>query len=287
MTQKTWIYLGQGQRYQVTLLHSQQKGYATIYVDQKIIHISYNVFGDFTTSFFLEEELCKVHIRLTKNGFWYGFEVDEKTDTPANRRRRKKNRDDLTSSLIFFSSVIILCIITAIGFTKYQHFKKEMKLTAAIASNGAYTPAQIIRHSTMTEVYYQYKIENTVFAFELNESFSDGLPLRHGDTYTVHFARHDPSLHRLRLDLPAPELLDSLIAKTRIIHESAHPQMPKNRVICQVDSTYAHFGWEGLSHVYRQLTPPSENTNYNRLSAQKLFNSPRYQQFVISPCQNQ
>jgi hypothetical protein len=286
MTQKSWIYLGHGQRYRVTLLHSQKKGYATLYVDQKLIHVFYNVFGDFTTSFFIEDELCKVHIRLKKNGFWYGFEVDEKADTPANKRRRKKFRSDLTFTIIFFSSTIVLCIFAAIVFTKYQHFKSELRLSSTLATNGAYTPAQIILPTAINDVWYQYQIENTVYTFELNESFSRGLPLKHGDQYTVHYARHDPSLHRLRLDLPEPELLDSLIDKTRVVHKSAHPYMAQDRVRCQVDSTFAHFGWQGISHLYQQLTPPSKNKDYNRITSQKLFNSPRYQELVISPCRN-
>ena len=72
--------------------------------------IDFNVLQNKKYSFFINDELCDIHVERPKNQFAYGFEIDQKTHTPRNVNRKKQERKDLINSLIFI--LFILLVIT-------------------------------------------------------------------------------------------------------------------------------------------------------------------------------
>lgn len=109
MSQMRWTYVDDfGRRYHVGLFHGRT-GHLLIYCNARILVIDFNVLNSKKYTFFLNHELCDIHVERQDNRFAYGFEIDRKTSTPWNERRKAFERTNLYRSLLFtgISALII------------------------------------------------------------------------------------------------------------------------------------------------------------------------------------
>ena len=86
-----WIYLeGDGVKHHVELFHGRMKGHVLISCNGSILVTDFDVRQSKTYTFFINEELCKIHMNRKGLKFTYSFEIDKKTNTPLNQLRRKR-----------------------------------------------------------------------------------------------------------------------------------------------------------------------------------------------------
>ena len=284
MNKKNWTYLANGHRHKIGMLHSPSKGYLVIYCGHRLVQIDFQVFTDSTYSFMVDDELCHIHLRKNSGTFNYGFEIDEKADTGANKRRRHQFRKDLAVTILVFGTAIILFASGAYLFTSYQRSRHLKEINEALSRSGITVPATIIKLADPPGFFYKYQVKDLVYFEKLPKDLLGGLPLLNGEMYSVHCAEQDPQLHILKLDQPDPQLLDILLLRTIAAHRNANPEIPASRLICEVNQTFQSFGWSGLSHIYRQNVAPEVNKNFNKITWQKLINTPEYQMKVDSIC---
>jgi hypothetical protein len=88
-----------------------------VYCNKKILLIDFNVLQSKKYTFFLDGELCDLHIEKKNGKFGYGFEIDEKTSTPLNVKRRKSRRSDNLNSLALI--LVLILIITMVVFLMF------------------------------------------------------------------------------------------------------------------------------------------------------------------------
>lgn len=110
MSQMTWTYVDDyGKSHKVGLFHGDHSGHLLIYCNSKIMFIDFNVLQNKKYSFFINDELCDIHVEKQKNSFAYGFEIDQKTETPRNTNRRKVERTN-SIQMIFISIALLITI---------------------------------------------------------------------------------------------------------------------------------------------------------------------------------
>ena len=99
-----------------------------------------------TYTFFVDDELCKIHLELNDKGqFAYRFEIDTTSDTPLNQARKKTNRKNIIHSLLAILGIAaLLGAVIGIGYFYNQYVDaKELNKYAA------YTEATI--HTRMND----------------------------------------------------------------------------------------------------------------------------------------
>ena len=121
MGQMKWTYVDDyGRRYNIGLFHGDRTGHLMIYCNTRILVIDFNVLNTKKYSFFLNEELCDIHVERLEDRFAYGFEFDHKTRTPHNIRRKKAERTVMLRSLLFLG--IFVAVVTVVLLLYVNNF---------------------------------------------------------------------------------------------------------------------------------------------------------------------
>ena len=103
-----------GYRHKVGLYHGNRSGHLMVYCNMRVLLIDFNVLNTKKYTFFINDELCDLHIQKENGHFAYGLEIDRKTATPKNIRRKATERANITKALIVLFAVFI--VITTIVF---------------------------------------------------------------------------------------------------------------------------------------------------------------------------
>jgi hypothetical protein len=112
MSQMTWTYIADdGARYNVGLFHGDNTGHLLVYCNARIVVIDFSVRASKNYSFFINDELCDLVIEEKDGQFFYGFKVDEVTDTARNRGRRKMMRTEVRQSLLIGFLFILIILL--------------------------------------------------------------------------------------------------------------------------------------------------------------------------------
>jgi hypothetical protein len=112
MSQMTWTYIADdGTRHKVGLFHGDNTGHLLIYCNATIMVIDFAVRSTRNYSFFINDELCDIAVEEKEGKFYYGFKIDQITDTPRNRVRRNLFRAEVKRSLILGAIFILLILL--------------------------------------------------------------------------------------------------------------------------------------------------------------------------------
>lgn len=119
-----WIYLeGDGVNHHVELFHGRMKGHVLISCNGSILVTDFDVRQSKTYTFFINEELCKIHMKRKGLKFTYSFEIDKKANTSLNQlRRERQNRYNIYLGLIILGFVAICCLVVA--FNRKVHIER-------------------------------------------------------------------------------------------------------------------------------------------------------------------
>ena len=119
-----WIYLeGGGVNHHVELFHGRMKGHVLISCNGSILVTDFDVRQSKTYTFFINEELCKIHMNRKGLKFTYSFEIDKKANTSLNQlRRERQNRYNIYLGLIVLGFVAICSLVVA--FNRKVHIER-------------------------------------------------------------------------------------------------------------------------------------------------------------------
>jgi len=112
MSQMTWTYIADdGSLHKVGLFHGDNTGHLLIYCNASIMVIDFSVHTTRNYSFFINDELCDIEVEEKEGKFYYGFKVDQITDTPRNRVRRRLIREEVRQSLLLGAILIVVILL--------------------------------------------------------------------------------------------------------------------------------------------------------------------------------
>lgn len=119
-----WIYLeGDGVQHHVELFHGRMKGHVLISCNGSILVTDFDVRQSKSYTFFINEELCKIHMKRKGLKFTYNFEIDKKANTPLNQlRRERQNRYNVYMGLLILGIVIICSVV--VRFNRKVHIER-------------------------------------------------------------------------------------------------------------------------------------------------------------------
>lgn len=266
--QYNWIFLASdGKRHSVGIFHGKKTGHVMIYCNMRIIQIDFNVWESKSYSFFIDEELCEIHIERKGNTFFYRFDTNKKVDTPLNRLRKQTDRKYLKQSLLFFGALILAALVGVFAIFLLRESKKN---DSYLDREGI----QAIAGLTVTETDTSYQV---AYSFVAGTDIVEGkqelpksaIPLRTGDEFLVLYFRSDPTFHRLQWDNPTAVQVQRYKQRVTAHWQALAPDQYLPFLACQVDIAYDLEGLQGLETLYAQETTAREA--FLRLTRDPVF----------------
>lgn len=274
-----WTYVRpNGGTSKVGLLHNPKKGHLLIYCDLKVLLVDNKVFGSDAYSFFLDDELCVIHLDRDKEGqFTYRFEIDTKSDTPLNRERKKTNRKNILYSLLsVLGLATFVGLVIVVGYFYNQYIdSQELKTYPAYADAQVYVRQDGDRYlafamfSDSIDSYYQ-----KIGYFDTPKPiFKNGFPLQEGDQFKVKYAKPNPANNILLYDTPSKTQIKKYHAAAFQQYQTFYPTYSEAYCNCVLKIAYDLKAVEGYALFYHLKTLPSENAKYNKKNYEEFTES--------------
>jgi len=124
LNQRSWNYYDQqGQRNTLGLAHSASSGNLMVYYNKEILIIDFQINYSKDYSFFIDDELCHLHIKANNGTYDYELEVDHQAETPRNLSRKKLEKEEWVMK--FKIAATFLAILTAVYILFFTFYKKN------------------------------------------------------------------------------------------------------------------------------------------------------------------
>jgi hypothetical protein len=268
----TWNYIGQsGIVALITLQHNTRNGDMVVYYNQEIVWAERGVRKPQVITFFIDDELCKIHIEFKDLNLVYFFEIDKKAKTALNKLRRNAERKDFGKGI-----AVLLAIAAGFGILLAAGWSYNRYADAkALAKNGIMVRA-------ILEINPELQKNNCTYSFDfsgvpcVNYTHLDtrgdsvmlpyGLPARTGDVVLLRF---DPTeIHNQQVYWePLAEAQETrLCDRIREAYLRENPQLNYQIADCYVKTVYKLAGAYGLANIYYRNTPITQNWQHNELT---------------------
>ncbi|MBV6442314.1 MAG: hypothetical protein DYG98_19025 [Haliscomenobacteraceae bacterium CHB4] len=308
MAQMGWVFLDdRGGRHRVGLYHGDQSGHVMIHCNLRVVQIDFSVKESKTYSFFIEDELCEVHIYKEPDGrFGYEFVVNKTVDTPRNRIRRVDERRIRRQMVVFIAGFVAVIIAGVLGFQWLDRWNKTERLTkSSLFSNlseenvrrlsleGKTDTAHLftVREAMQRKVFYGF---TTAGSLQISGAFTvpdtgqillpNGFPLTDRDAFLVTYLPSDPQIHRLDFNQPTHSTIETYVRMASAAERRAHPDISDKRSICHALSAAELKGWQSLADFIFQTKSVEENDRHNRDSYLRLVRDVDYARVVEEEC---
>ena len=279
MNKSKWTYISRtGERNLITILHSPRLGHFLILFNRKVVLANRKVFNQDTYSFFIDDELCVVDIRIVNGKYTYTFHVDKQTDTPLNQFRKKNSQKDLYYSLSVFSFLFFMVAVAMVGIFHHQDSSKW----ESILENGVLTTAEVrVVELKKNEfhVFYVYT-EGTIHYRDIiqtskkpNPILKNGFPVQTNDAFFVTYSSKVKMNNKLHIDYPTPQTIQRYQMLARTKYQENHPASNTEYCECISDITYQLKDWKGYALLYNEQTSSSDNERFNQNEYENFVNS--------------
>jgi len=272
MGQYTWKYVETQQPQTVTLYHGDTTGHVLITLNSKVLIIDFKVRETKSYSFFIDEELCEVHIKRNEDSFSYSFEIDKNVQTPLNERRKKTEKKHLWQTAGFFGSMVLAVILIILGI---QWSKRQ---TSKINNYDGETTAII--SLSEEENNYTYEIDGLLYENELSQLPTEinNFPLETNDEFLIKYSKYKPEKHQFSFDLPTEKQIEKYTQRAIDKQVSTFPNKSKEHARCLVNIGFGMKGNSALADFYFQDKSENENSKHNANSYKRLIRSVEFQQ---------
>lgn len=308
MAQMGWVFLDdRGGRHRVGLYHGDQSGHVLIHCNLRVVQVDFSVKETKTYSFFIEDELCEVHLYKEPDGsFGYEFVVNKTVDTPRNRIRRVDERRVRRQMAIFITGFVAVIAAGVLGFLWLERWSKNERLTKSslfsslseedvrrLSLEGKTDTAQLftVRQDMQRKVFYGFTTTNRLQisgAFEVADTgqilLPNGFPLTDRDAFLVTYLPSDPQVHRLDFYQPTRSTIATYVRMAGDAERRAHPDISDKRSICLALSAAELKGWQSLADFIFQTKSAAENDRHNRDSYHRLVRDVDYMRVVKEDC---
>lgn len=289
MAQMNWIYVDNtGQRHNVGFYHGDKTGHLLIYCDHKIMQVDFSVKESTFYSFFIQDELCEVHLVKEKNGqFGYEFKINKEIDTPLNQERKKLLRFERKQIAIGIG-VMALFIVGLLYYNRYQKQKKEYESMSERSIIGVLTPDQVtdlqLNGKGTTATFYVmeeqgipvarytfYTLDSQMVSGKVTSIDGGQLYLPTGfaigdrHVFKAQYVPNAPSVHRINFYEPNAETLAKYIEQAKQVQKLSHPEHSERYNYCLVDAVKEQRHWTALTHIMHQNDDKKSKKAYLRL----------------------
>ena len=300
MAQVSWVYLDDfGGRHRIGLYHGDRTGHLLVHCNLRIVQVDFSVNDNRTYSFFVEDELCEVHVYKENEGFSYDFQVNKKVDTPRNRLRQADYRRNRKYMAFLVAGLVVLVTGVFIGLRWWGERQKDERLGDSrltstlnpeaqqqLTAEGKTTVAELIvvHEALKRRVFYQFQTEADDLVsgyFQVPDTgriiLPNGFPLHDRDAFAVRYLPSAPRIHQVDFERPTARTLAVYLEQARLAEARAHPQSSDGRSLCIAKNTLEHKGWRQLADLIFQNTPVDKNPNHNRESYLRLVREPDFE----------
>ncbi len=97
-----------------------------VYYNKEILIIDFQINYSKDYSFFIDDELCHLHIKANNGTYDYELEVDHQAETPRNLSRKKLEKEEWVMK--FKIAATFLAILTAVYILFFTFYKKNWHL---------------------------------------------------------------------------------------------------------------------------------------------------------------
>ncbi len=279
MNKRHWIYAGPyGRHNKIGIMHDTRLGNLLIYYNDKVMQVDFKVFEHKVYKFFVDEELCEIHVIVNRNGsFGYEFKFDRKANTEGNKRWKLREKKWAIQSVIAIASFFIILIA---GTFIFIFFRTDF-LERQLAKNGDFTEVTVRVLDRMGkgryESFYHFKnhkgekYSSKVRIVGSRPKTPHGLPIENGDTYKIKFATNNIYNHKIDYDQPTEKTALNLMKKIASFHHRHHQGRMQQELNCEVQTAFDLEGMMGLAKIYQQKNDPNRHPIYNSDAYLKLI----------------
>ena len=269
-----WIYLeGEGVQHHVELFHGRRNGHVLLTCNGKVILTDFDVRRSNSYTFFINEEMCKVHLKQKGIKFKYSFEIDRKVDTPLNRIRKERSRKyNLYIALMFL--LVIATAFWSISFGKKMELESKRMAFGSAPKSGISTKI----YGKLLETEDGYVIQTLLPNNELVTKLLSGIygfngwPLQDGQAYEVKLEGN--SIIEILWNNPNEQTLNEFRTKVlQDIHLDAFITYGYADVSCIIKIIEQQSTAFGLACMSYAKTSPSINAFANELFFERIMNS--------------
>lgn len=276
-----WTYISRtGERNLITILHSPRLGHFLIFFNRKIVLADKKVFGQDAYSFFIDDELCVVEIKIINNQYVYAFRIDNKADTPLNQFRKKNDKKNLFYSIITFSFLFFMVATTMISYFHYEDSNKWASLQEyGILSVGTVHILEL--KENQFHIFYDYRDGKVTYRDELkiaktaNPVLNNGFPIYNNTAFLLTYSDKDKAVNKLHIDYPTPKTIQHYRALAKEKYQSQKREVGNSSEYCDciLDIAYRLQGWQGYALFYNEQTTTKANKRFNQKNYQAFVNS--------------
>ncbi len=292
VSQYAWSYRSPaGQEYIVGLYHGPESGHVVVYCNQEVVAIDFNVQQSACYTFFIEEDLCEVHIERKGQGFSYAMRSNRQVDTPFNRQRKqleRRQRRLLWRALAAFGGI---AVVVAVLIWHSQRQANRQAEQALALQYGEVTTAKAFlkkdRHSAQW-VAFEYvaggQIRRGRQPLPASGCLPNGMPLEPGDEFAVRYHPAKPKLAVMNFEQPSVAVLARYRAMALAAWLHAHPQQSEWTANCLLDAAYELYGLSAYADVYWQDKTSQQNPCHNQETFSRLLQQENFHRLARERC---
>ncbi len=287
-SQFQWSYLDpKGRLHRIGIYHGPRSGHLLVYCDSRILFVDFGVFHDKVYPFFIEDQLCELHLIREGNLMRYEFKVNTEAPTPLNQARKEAARRQargLKLKLGIAVAALLLLMALVVG-----HKRKEDRRRPTDVMGHAIVLRRTHTAEGGPRLSYSWTAEGAVYraASEAPRSPSPSpssafyaLPLEPGDELILEWASSKPEVHRLRTDTLPPSTLAQLIERMADSLKSDTAAIQP----CTLRAAWEAAGVEGLASAWQHHRPTQVESDALRLAWQRLQSDPAFRTALRKHC---
>lgn len=262
--------------HRIGIYHGPRSGHLLVYCDGRILFVDFGVFHDKVYPFFIEDQLCELHLIREGRFMRYEFKVNTEADTPLNKARREAERRQRQwfRLRLVIAVVVSMLLVLLVFWGKWREDQRRVPDTIGTATivdrQLAPDGSSILTYSWIADgVIYQDEWQgapgSTGDGFPLTS-----LPLVRGDELVVEWASAKPLVHRLLTDTLPPATAEKLMA--RMADSLAHHADTLR--LCTIRAAWIDAGVEGLAAVWMGHHPQwrtQGRRKWERLRSDPIF----------------
>jgi hypothetical protein len=289
MAQMTWVYLDPaGGRHRVGLYHGDRTGHLLIHCNSKIVQVDFAVKATTYYSFFVEDELCEIHLVKEKDGrFGYEFKINKEVDTPLNQLRKRERKVEF-KHLAIGVGIMVLFIGLVFAFNRYQANRRVTKNLDEKSIVGLLEPDQIrelSQYGKWAPVTFFITVEQgrpqAYYTFQTKDGQSvsgkvanpnggalqlpTGFVLKDQHVFKAMYLPNQPMVHRVDFSEPDPSTLADYVTTAIHTQQQLHPESSDTYNRCVVETITKVKTWKALATIMQQKDNTVAQDAYLRL----------------------
>ncbi len=292
MSQYAWSYRSPaGQEYIVGLYHGPESGHVVVYCNQEVVAIDFNVRQSARYTFFIEEDLCEVHIERKGQEFRYALRSNQKVDTPFNRKRwqlERRQQHFLWRVLAIFGFIVLTMSALVWHSQRRANWQARQELSMQYSKTTIAKAFEEKDRQGAEWVAFEYvaggQIRRGRQPLPESNYLPNGMLLEPGDEFAVHYHPTKPELAVMDFEQPSPSVLARYRAMALAAWLRAHPKQSESAANCLLDIAYERYGLNAYADIYWQDKTPQENPLHNRETFSRLLQQENFQQMVRERC---